>query len=79
MMMMMEMMIGDCRASDRRAAGSRTFHRNQNVTPTTKKNIYVLFCFVFQWEDLLSGYVQIIAFYLTSPGPGEEVPQQGGL
>lgn len=34
---------------------------------------------LFQREDLLSGHVQIVAFYLPSPGPGEEVPQQGGL
>lgn len=36
-------------------------------------------CYLLQRENLLSGYVQIVAFYLTSPGPGEEVPQQGGL
>lgn len=34
---------------------------------------------LFQWEDMLPGYVQTVAFNLASPGPGEEVPQQGGL
>lgn len=41
-------------------------------------NLFTM-CYLLQREDLLSGYVQIVAFYLTSPGPGEEVPQQGGL
>lgn len=34
---------------------------------------------LFQRENMLPGYVQIVAFYLASSGPGEEVPQQGGL
>lgn len=34
---------------------------------------------LFQREDMLSRYVQIVAFNLASPGPGKEVPKQGGL
>lgn len=51
----------------------QTIHLNK-IWP----NLFTM-CYLLQRENLLSGYVQIVAFYLTSPGPGEEVPQQGGL